>query len=203
MSCSCFFRSCWVSDGIWADRVAKALCRIQGPQHCQHGRRNCQALTATARRHCLRSQHDNAHEHLQRSMYTTPVLAIVGIGAFPQQNASMCEVDCCALPAGRDTVNPQMAASHLGHQRSSDPCQPHGGSSPHPASAAPKTPPGKHHGCRAGAYDSWPYQRPVIFTSLGALEPRSVSDGWMDSNTPAISLLSLSTCQQTRHTLRP
>ena len=27
----------------------------------------------------------------------------------------------------------------------------------------------------------------VILTSFGALEPKSVSDGWMDSNTPAIS----------------
>lgn len=45
-----------------------------------------------------------------------------------------------------------------------------------------------------GAYDSWPYQRPVILTSLGALDPRSVSDGWIDSNTPAISLDSVSTC---------
>jgi len=42
-------------------------------------------------------------------------------------------------------------------------------------------------------YDSWPYHRPVIFTSLGALEPRSVSEGWMLSNTPAISLVSGST----------
>lgn len=32
---------------------------------------------------------------------------------------------------------------------------------------------------------SWPYHRPVILMSLGALEPKSVSDGWMLSNTPA------------------
>jgi hypothetical protein len=31
------------------------------------------------------------------------------------------------------------------------------------------------------------HQRPVIFTSLGALAPRSVSEGCTDSNTPAIS----------------
>ena len=36
-------------------------------------------------------------------------------------------------------------------------------------------------------YWSCAYQSPVIFTSLGALDPRSVSEGWMDSNTPAIS----------------
>lgn len=32
----------------------------------------------------VRSQDDNAHEHLQGSMYTTPVLAIVGVGALSE-----------------------------------------------------------------------------------------------------------------------
>ena len=37
------------------------------------------------------------------------------------------------------------------------------------------------------AYCNCMYHKPVILTSFGALEPKSVSDGWMDSNTPAIS----------------
>ena len=132
-------------------------------------------------------------------MYTTPGLAIVGIGAFSQQNASMCEAPCRQarmLSAHRrphriwDVNGRQTRVTHAAAAAHILPAPP------------PETPPAKHHGCCAGAYDSWPYQRPVIFTSLGALEPRSVSDGWMDSNTPAISLLSLSTCQQPRHTLR-
>ena len=41
---------------------------------------------------------------------------------------------------------------------------------------------------------SWPYQRPVIFTSFGAFEPKSVSEGWIDSKTPAISPVAGSTC---------
>lgn len=40
---------------------------------------------------------------------------------------------------------------------------------------------------------SWPYQSPVILMSLGALEPRSVSDGCTDSNTPTISPVAGST----------
>lgn len=43
------------------------------------------------------------------------------------------------------------------------------------------------------AYFSCAYQRPVILMSLGALAPRSVSLGWMDSNTPAISPVAGST----------
>lgn len=38
-----------------------------------------------------------------------------------------------------------------------------------------------------------PYQMPLILTSLGALEPRSVSEGCTDVNTPAISPVSLLT----------
>eukprot|EP00955_Chlamydomonas_euryale_P077938 363059-Chlamydomonas_euryale.AAC.1 len=52
------------------------------------------------------------------------------------------------------------------------------------------------------AYCSWPYQRPVIFTSLGGLEPWSVSDGWIDSNTPAISPVAGSTLA-TENTAEP
>ena len=37
------------------------------------------------------------------------------------------------------------------------------------------------------------HQRPVILTSLGALAPRSVSEGCTDSNTPAISPVTGST----------
>merc|ERR1719158_265743 len=37
------------------------------------------------------------------------------------------------------------------------------------------------------------YHNPVILTSLGAFEPRSVSDGWIDWNTPAISPVTGST----------
>lgn len=47
--------------------------------------------------------------------------------------------------------------------------------------------------CVHRAHDRRAYQRPVIFTSLGAFAPRSVSEGCTDSNTPAISPVAAST----------
>lgn len=164
--------------------------------------KTARALTASARRHCLRSQHDNAHEHLQGSMYTTPVLAIVGVGALSQRKCQQLDGGLLrpASRPGRHQPTDGRGASKAikGRQTRVD----HTAAPDHtPPLPPPRRPPPDHHGRRAGLYDSWPYQRPVIFTSLGALEPRSVSDGWMDSNTPAISLLSLSTCQEACHRL--
>ena len=48
-------------------------------------------------------------------------------------------------------------------------------------------------GARAAHLVSCAYQRPVILTSLGALAPRSVSEGCTLSNTPAISPVPAST----------
>lgn len=56
-----------------------------------------------------------------------------------------------------------------------------------PCSLETKPPPRPR--AQPNIYWSWAYQRPVIFTSFGTFAPMSVSDGWTDSNTPAISLV--------------
>merc|ERR1712151_75573 len=45
----------------------------------------------------------------------------------------------------------------------------------------------------AQAFVSLAYQMPVILTSFGAFAPRSVSEGWIDWKTPAISPVAGST----------
>merc|ERR1719181_1364053 len=43
------------------------------------------------------------------------------------------------------------------------------------------------------AFESLAYHKPVIFMSFGGFAPRSVSDGWIDWKTPAISPVAAST----------